>query len=33
LIIEGRELRGERIIYPLVGCSFVAVDATGVDLE
>jgi hypothetical protein len=33
LIIGGRELRGERIVYPLVGGSFVAVDAAGVDLE
>src|SRR5690349_10043284 len=33
LIVRGRDLRGERIIYPLVGCSLVAVDTTGVDLE
>jgi hypothetical protein len=28
-----QRLSGERIVYSLVGCSFVAVDATGVDLE
>src|SRR4051794_23675250 len=33
LIVRGCGLRGERIVYPLVGCLLGAVDATGVDLE